>query len=363
MYNEEENTENCVYQIENVLSGMNINYEILVGDDGSTDNTGKILDRIAQKEKNIRVFHNPRNFGKGRVYKNVFPHINGKILVTIDADLSYDPKDIPLLVRTLIEGNADIVIGSPYIREGSVKGIPFSRLFVSKLGNRILSFSIGAPLHCVTGIFRAYRKEVIRSIPIESDGKDVEVEIITKAVAMDYKLKEVPVTLTGRKIGKSKFRFRKAILPHLFLAFHNNPLLFGVSGLLFFALSFFIGLSLINEWLKGTLNPGRPLFTLLVLFFITGLQLYLMGFLSTQNTTLRKELYRLQSELQKINRTINNKIDLLLTEKMKKEKNKYFLDYTQTHCNSPKKDGCFDYLNTSRDMFCSFIKKCAFSVS
>ena len=139
-----------------------------------------------------------------------FKESKGEIVVSIDADLSYDPRYILDFVKTLKrEQDIDFVLASPYMPGGGVQNVPFLRLWISKLGNKILRFAMPNRIYTSTGIFRAYRRKVLDSLELESDGKEIHLEILSKALALGYRVKEIPAILTGRKKGKSKFKLKK----------------------------------------------------------------------------------------------------------------------------------------------------------
>ncbi len=303
MYNEEENAENTIREIIKVLEKNYSSFEVVVVNDGSTDSTGEIIEKISKKDPRVRFLNHSRNLGKGNVYRTAFPHLKGDFVVTIDADLSYSPSEIPSLIENLKNKNVEIVLGSPYTKGGRAENVPFFRLLISKIGNRILGFSLGADLHCVTGIFRAYRRDVIQSIYLESNGKEVEPEIISKSISMGYKILEVPATLKRRVRGKSSFKLKKVMFPHLMLSFLYRPMiLFGILGIIFTLLGLLSGFYIIYLWTEQALNPERPLMILCAMFIIVGVQMFAFGFISTQNTILVSEIHRLQSDILRLKR-------------------------------------------------------------
>jgi len=180
---------------------------------------------------------------------------------------------------------------------GGVKNVPALRLCVSKLGNRILRLVMPNRIYTSTGIFRAYRKKVLDSLELESDGKEIHLEILSKALALGYRVKESPAILTSRKKGKSKFRFRKTALSHLvFSAFEKPMILFGFIGLLTLGIGFLIGIYIAYLRFLGELTPGRPLITLALLLILGGIQILSFGFVALQIVSLRREILRIQKE-------------------------------------------------------------------
>jgi glycosyltransferase involved in cell wall biosynthesis len=254
------------------------------------------------------LFSYAPNQGRGKALRLGFQKAQGKIICTTDADLSYDERHIVKMIRWLEQNqDMDLVIGSPYIEGGKAEGVPFLRLLVSRLGNKILGFAMKGKLTTVTGVLRAYRRECIRSLELESDGKEVHLEILSKALSMGYKAMEMPAILKARKKGKSKFKFKATALSHIIFSFFEKPIiLFGLVGLFMLFLGFWGGVYVIYLWQKGTLNPNRPLMTLIVLLVVSGIQVLLFGFLGTQLVHLRKEIYKIQRENKNLEEKINN---------------------------------------------------------
>ena len=298
MFNETENAEYTLARVEESLASFRGDYEILPVNDGSTDNTLEVLQRIAKLNQRIRVVSYSRNIGRGMALRAGFKEARGEIIVSIDADLSYDPHYILPLVDTLKkEQDLDLVLASPYMPGGGVKGVPFHRLWISKFGNKILRFTMPNRIYTSTGIFRAYRRKVLDSIELESNGKEIHLEILSKAIALGFRVKEVPALLTGRKKGRSKFKFRKTALSHLiFSAFEKPMMIFGLIGFLTLGIGLLIGAYVVYLRFSGDLTPGRPLITFAILLILGGIQILSFGFIALQIVSLRREILRIQKE-------------------------------------------------------------------
>jgi dolichol-phosphate mannosyltransferase len=308
MFNEEENAIRTLERLSSVLDFTDKRWEIIIVDDGSTDDTKKLVEEYSHLNGSIRLFSYAPNQGRGKALKVGFQKARGKIICTTDADLSYDERHIVKMIK-LLEKNqdVDIVIGSPFVQGGKTEGVPFSRLLLSKWGNKILGFAMRGKLSTVTGVLRAYRKECIKSLDLESDGKEIHLEILSKALSMGYKVLEMPAILKARKRGKSKFKFKATALSHIIFSFFEKPIiLFGLVGLFMLFLGFCGGVYVIYLWQKGALNPNRPLMTLIVLLVISGIQVLLFGFLGTQLVHLRKEIYKIQRENKNLEEKMNN---------------------------------------------------------
>jgi dolichol-phosphate mannosyltransferase len=298
MFNEAENVESTLNRVEEVLDSFDGTYEIIGVNDGSLDNTYEILNRLSAKNGKVKVVSYPQNMGRGMALRRGFKVSRGEIVVSIDADLSYDPRYILDLVETLRrEPDIDFVLASPYMPGGGVRNVPFLRLWVSQWGNRILRLAMPNQIYTSTGIFRAYRKRVLECLELESDGKEIHLEILSKALALGYRVKEIPAILTNRKRGESKFKFKKTAISHLvFSVFEKPMIIFGFIGLLTLAIGFLIGIYIAYLRFSGDLTPGRPLITFALLLILGGIQILSFGFIAIQMVSLRREILRIQKE-------------------------------------------------------------------
>jgi len=296
MYNEEDNVLITLNEVKKVLETYP-SYQILAVDDGSSDQTLALLEEYASENPELVVLKHPVNMGMGRALRTGFEKAEGDVIITLDADLSYDPKYITELIQELHENHLDIVIGSQYMAGGETEDIPFIRLFVSKMANKIVGYALDKNISTVTGILRAYRKEVIDSIEIEATGTEINPEILSKAIAIGFEVKEIPVKLKGRKLGESKVQFRSTTISHLLFTFYEKPMiLFGVIGLLISLIGIIAAIYLFYQYLIGTLDPNRPLMLFMVLMIIAGIQILIFGFVATQISLLKREIYIIQKE-------------------------------------------------------------------
>jgi glycosyltransferase involved in cell wall biosynthesis len=298
MFNEAENAESTLKQVEEALASFAGTYEIIAVNDGSLDNTLDILNRLAEQDGKLKIVSYSKNVGRGMALRKGFKESIGDVIVSIDADLSYHPQYILGLVETLSkEPDIDFVLASPYMPGGAVENVPVLRLWVSKLGNKILRFAMPNRIYTSTGIFRAYRKKVLDSLELESDGKEIHLEILSKALALGYRVKESPAILTSRKRGKSKFKFKKTAISHLvFSVFEKPMIIFGIIGLLTLAIGILIGIYIAYLRFSGELTAGRPLITFAILLILGGIQILSFGFIAIQLVSLRREILRIQKE-------------------------------------------------------------------
>lgn len=308
MHNEFENLPGTLDRIAEAVRQTGQTYEIVAVDDGSTDTTRNRLETMAKEDPRIRVVSYPINQGRGYALRRGFTASTGRIVTSIDADLSYSPDHLPRMLAILAERpDIDFVVGSPYAKGGGAVGVPTARLMISKWGNRVLALAMPGGLTAVTGILRAYRREVLELLDLESNDKAIHLEIVSKALAAGFKPAEMPSTLTGRQRGKSKFRFKATMASHLLFSFYQKPvMLFGLIGALILGLGLGSGARLIYMWQMGTLNPNRPLISLTVILLIAGLQVLLFGFLGSQIVQVRRELYRTQKTMKMLVRSVDS---------------------------------------------------------
>jgi len=296
MYNEEANVASTITRVEEVLQRWGRPFEIIPVNDGSTDHTLQLLDALAAHDEHIHVVSYWKNGGRGKALRYGFKAARGDYIATIDADLSYDPQYILDMAKVLDEeSDIDVVLASAYMEGGACEGVPADRLFVSKLGNRILQMAMSEKIHTLTCVVRCYRRGVIESLDLESNGKEIHLEILSKVLAMGFRIKEIPATLTARKKGKSKFALRTTATSHLVFTFFERPsLLFGMIGLILTLIGLGLGVHILVLYSQAALNPSRPLITLMVLFILGGMQILAFGFLASQISYLRNEVLRVR---------------------------------------------------------------------
>ena len=301
MFNEETNVARTFDKLKNGLKDFKGKWETIFVNDGSTDTTLKKAQDLEAKEKNLKIISYPINMGRGRALKCGFENAEGKYIVTVDFDLSYSVEHILKLYTALKEDPMlDMVLASPYMPGGSVENVPPFRLFISKAGNLILRNSFPKRFHTVTSIMRGYKSEIIKSLDLESDGKEIHLEILAKALGTGYTCKEVPAVLKGRQRGKSKFRFAKTSFTHILFSLSERPIIiFMLGGIVCLFLGLILGGYITYLRFNGILNI-RPLIDLVVLLIVIGTQLFSFGILAGQNGVLRKEIYKLQSRIKKI---------------------------------------------------------------
>lgn len=275
-------------------------WEILLVDDGSRDRTRALAAELAAADPRVRVLAHAKNFGRGRALRTGFAAARGAVVISVDADLTYDESHVPRLYRALEEGDADVVLGSAYMPGGRVEGVSPRRLVPSRVGNWILRFALEGKVYTSTCVLRAYRREVLDAIDLESDGKEIHLEILERAWAAGYRVKEIPATLRGRRRGqgRSKSTFLPTVRSHLLFSFVTRPMVvFGAGGVAMILAGLATGAHITWLWSHGRLNPERPLVVLMILLVLGGAQLLSFGFVALQIGELRRELARVQRDV------------------------------------------------------------------
>jgi dolichol-phosphate mannosyltransferase len=189
--------------------------EFVFVDDGSSDNTQHVLRKVFGTDSLSQILIHGANRGIGAAFRTGFARSRGSIVCTIDADCSYGPENLPRLTRALEEQAADIAVASPYHPQGTVEGVPWWRLVLSKSCSVFYRLVAPVRLHTYTSVFRAYRKNVLETVAFQEDGFVSATEILILAAEQGYGITEVPMTLHARKIGQTKMRVLRTIRGHL----------------------------------------------------------------------------------------------------------------------------------------------------
>jgi glycosyltransferase involved in cell wall biosynthesis len=210
-------------------------WELVVVNDGSTDDTGTLADGFARERDNVRVLHHHTNFRLGQALRYAFSHCRGEYVVTIDCDLSYAPEHIGRLVTELRSTNAKVVIASPYAKHGQTTNIPFLRRVLSRAANRFLAVTAGGRLSTLTGMVRAYDGRFLSTLNLRSMGTDINTEILYKAELLGAKIVEVPAHLdwtfsqAGRARRSTLGGLARSTNAYLFSGFIFRPVLFFIA--------------------------------------------------------------------------------------------------------------------------------------
>jgi len=283
VYNEDESLPELCSWIEKVADQHRLSYEVLLIDDGSTDNSWKVIEQLRQQNPCIKGIKFQRNYGKSAALNEGFLSCSGNVVITMDADLQDSPDEIPALHRMVMEEGWDIVSGWKKKRHD-----PLEKRIPSKFFNWVTAKISKIPLHDFNCGLKAYRKQVVKSIEVYGEMHRY-IPLIAKWAGF-RKVGEKVVEHRPRKYGKSKFGFERYIRGFLDLAtimflgkFGKRPMqFFGLWGTIFFLLGFgiFTYLTLSKFFFDKTGLTQRPLFFFAIMIMIIGSQLFLTGFVS-----------------------------------------------------------------------------------
>jgi glycosyltransferase involved in cell wall biosynthesis len=284
LYNEEQSLMPLSLSIRDALDRLNSTYEVIFVDDGSTDNSLRVLREIHRKNRRYKFISFRKNYGKSAALSVGFQHALGRIIVTMDADLQDDPNEIPRLIEKL-EGGFDLVNGWKRKRHD-----PISKKIPSKLFNFTTSLLTGIRLRDFNSGLKAYRREVVQDIKVYGE---MHRFLPVLANWAGYRVAEIPVIHHPRKYGKTKFGFSRTwhglldLVTVLFTTrYSKRPLhFFGLIGLLTLLAGLVIDVEIVIEKLLGkTSISNRPLFAVGIVLIIVGVQLVSIGLLGEMIT-------------------------------------------------------------------------------
>jgi glycosyltransferase involved in cell wall biosynthesis len=279
VYNEQANVAPLYSELTPVMHSLGKQYEIIFVDDGSNDRTFDALRNIEGRDKNVRIIKFRRNFGQTAALDAGIKQSKGRILITLDADLQNDPKDIPRLLEKMKEGY-DVVSGWRAKRKDS-----FSKKIFSKFANKFRRWLTGETIHDAGCTLKVYKRECFDNLTLYGE---MHRYITTVLKYRGFRIGELPVNHRARKFGKTKYNFKrifKGLFDLLFIKFWNDfstrPIhFFGGAAVIQFAAAFAILLEqIIKAFVIKALYVG-PLLILSMMLFITGFLTFFFGFLA-----------------------------------------------------------------------------------
>ena len=284
-YNESKSIEKVISEVKSVLSTTSCHSEILVIDDGSTDNTASLA-----RSAGAKVYSHPKNYGLAETFKTEMQkalEMGPDVIVHFDADGQYMAKDIPRLLKE-IENGSDLVLGSRFL--GKIESMPMIKRIGNKLFSRVISNVTGQKITDGQTGFRAFKKEVAEKIPITSNHTYTQEQII-RAVKAKFRVTEVPVYFAKRRFGSSRlmsnpFSYAARAWINLMRIYRDyEPLkFFGIIGLSFFGIGFLLGLFIFYSFITTGAVGGLPRVMLCILLMSMGIQIAIFGFLADMMT-------------------------------------------------------------------------------
>jgi len=278
LLNEEESLRPLAMEIKKVMRGIIAEFEVMFIDDGSTDKSLSVLKEISKSDNRFKYISFRKNYGKSAALHVGFQHVNGDVVITMDADLQDDPNEIPNLIQKLEEGN-DLVSGWKQQRHD-----PFVKRHSSRFFNFITGLMSGVKIHDFNCGLKAYRKEVLKDINVYGE---LHRYMPVLADWQGYRISEIPVKHHARRFGQTKFgisRFFKGFIDLITVMFTTRYIrrpmhLFGFLGAVSFLIGIVVNGYLSVEWITGKSLSSRPLLFLGMLLIIVGVQFFSVGLL------------------------------------------------------------------------------------
>lgn len=280
-YNEEENIQYLYDELNNVFGPLDSEHEFLFIDDGSSDSTLDVLHMIQEQDPHVKIICFRRNFGQTAAMSAGFDFASGDVIITMDADLQNDPRDIPRMIEKINEGY-DVVTGWRFDRKDAF----LNRRLPSIIANKIISWTTQVSLHDYGCTLKAFRREVIKNIKLYG-----EMHRFIPAIAsgMGISFTEIKVNHRPRKFGTSKYGISRTIRVVLdlitvkfLLSYSTRPIqVFGLLGVMSGSIGFLIAFVMIIQRQFFEIPMGdRPLLLLAILLVFVGIQFISIGLIA-----------------------------------------------------------------------------------
>jgi len=198
VFNEEATLEEILRRVR----AVDVNKEIVIVNDGSSDASKKILDSLAGVD-DVRVYHHASNMGKGMAVRTALRHVIGDAVIIQDADLEYDPRDYLRLLEPYHEGKAKVVYGSRFLG-GPRRAMMFWHMIANKLLTLATNIMYDTILSDMETCYKLFETEIIRAIPLHARGFELEPEITAKVLKRGHRIYEVPISYAGREYHEGK---------------------------------------------------------------------------------------------------------------------------------------------------------------
>jgi glycosyltransferase involved in cell wall biosynthesis len=299
-FNEEAIIESSVQLMLDNLSRLDREWELIIVDDGSTDRSFEIAQSLAIQHAKLSVLHYPSNRGRGHAIRFGAARASGDILITTEIDSSWGDDIVARIVKVFEDDfDTDLVIASPHLPGGGYKNVPLRRILISRVGNWLLRRLLGSKMTMFTGMTRGYKRRSFNLLPLHEPGKELHLEILDKADAFNFHIKEVPATIEWKKFHGSKMMGKRKSASRIFRLIGTH-LLFGVGvapfryllpvAVVLAAIAMFFMLVAIVQYMSN-----EPSILIALVSFITGLfgfVIFGIGLLAHQNRAIIHEIWR-----------------------------------------------------------------------
>ena len=195
MYNEAAKITEAVQTMRDALEKLDVPWEFILVNDGSVDDSLRLARQAAGEDPRIRILSYEQNRGRGYAIRQGFAVAGGTFIIVTEADLSWGTDIVHRLFEACRQPGIDMVVASPHRPGGGLKNVPAYRAFLTQFGNVLLRRLMPGDLTMYTGMTRAYRRHVLDAMDLESDGKELHLEIVSKAHALGFRMTEIPATL------------------------------------------------------------------------------------------------------------------------------------------------------------------------
>jgi glycosyltransferase involved in cell wall biosynthesis len=301
-YNEAGILENAVRHMLGQLESLRGTWELIIVNDGSTDESSAIAKRLAGTDARLRVLGYAHNRGRGHALRTGIAAAGGDIIVTTEIDLSWGDRIVHELVDELrAHPEADVVVASPHLKGGRYHNVPFRRVWLSRLGNLVIRACMSNAVTMNTGMTRGYRRELIRSLPLTEDGKEFHLEVILKARAFGARIREIPAVLEwkdykhqGQRIKrKSSSRVNQLIVSHSLFSLFANPVRYvWALSLISLTIGIVALILAVTYLIIGLVSAYMALLS--VSMVILAILLFVIGVVLQQGNMIQRELWFLQ---------------------------------------------------------------------
>ncbi len=305
-FNEEANIEASVRLMLRNLAALPEEWELIIVDDGSLDRSLVLAREFEANSPELRVLSYAVNRGRGYAIRTGIAQARGDIVITTEIDSSWGDDIVVRIAAALRQRpDADIVIASPHLPQGGYRNVPLWRILLSSVGNYLIRSALSDQVTMNTGMTRGYRREKFLTLPLDEDEKEMHVEIVSKAIALGYRIYEIAAVVAWKpdKVVGSPIQKRKSssvssrlIRTHLLFSLMGAPFryIYLIAALLAGVAGVFFTWSVINLL---THQVAAYLFLSSLMIGVLAFLIFGIGVLAQQGHALQRDLWRLRSAL------------------------------------------------------------------